>query len=76
MRQKQHCLGWGLTGNEENSDLARNLQVLEMVTISNNICASIHHNTIARGWITNEKICTTGIQNSQQTSSGICAGDS
>lgn len=68
-------LGWGLTSNDENSDLAPSLQTLEMNTISNNVCASLHQNTMARGWITNEKICTVGIHNNQPNS-GICAGDS
>ena len=68
--------GWGLTGTDANSDLAQSLQTLEMSTISNNVCASLHQNTMARGWITSEKICTVGIQNNNQQNSGICAGDS
>lgn len=64
--------GWGLLGNDERRDMAENLHVLEMMTISNNACSAMHHNTFTRGWITSEKLCTvpTGTGNS-----GVCAGD-
>lgn len=62
--------GWGMLGNDD-GDVAEQLHTLEMTTISNVLCSSMHQNTFTSGWITSEKICTLGFQ----LNSGICAGD-
>lgn len=59
-----------MTGNRDR-DVAENLHVLEMTTISNILCSSMHQNTFTAGWITSEKICTLGFN----LNAGICAGD-
>lgn len=62
--------GWGMLGNNDR-DVAHQLHSLQMTTISNILCSSMHQNTFTSGWITSEKICTLGFQ----LNSGICMGD-
>lgn len=64
--------GWGLLGNS-NNDNAEQLHVLDMTTISNSQCTSMHRDLFTRDWITSEKLCTVGLNS--RASSGICAGD-
>lgn len=61
--------GWGMLSNY--GQVADTLHALDMTTISNLLCSSMHQNTFTSGWVTSEKICTLGLQ----LNSGICAGD-
>jgi secreted trypsin-like serine protease len=62
--------GWGFT--QTNGPISTALQTLEMTTISNSLCSTLTQYTDTRGWVTNEKLCTVGMQ----LDTGICTGDS